>query len=111
MTEETREHYRRQATIVFELTKGFTPEQRANESNLFSTMEEMAGYVLELTNDDADKRGYNAAVNDVIEINKNIIQKITEKFEQCDSNDGRIGFAAIIEAIEMHSEKLKEFRK
>ncbi len=41
---------RKQAITVFELTKGYTPEQRQNFDNAMKTMEEMAGYVLELTN-------------------------------------------------------------
>jgi len=45
---------RQKAITVFELTKGFTPGQRANASNNFNTMEEMAGYVLELTQSNAE---------------------------------------------------------
>jgi len=44
-------HIRQQASTVFELTKGFTPEQMSGASNEFKTMQEMAGYVLELTSD------------------------------------------------------------
>lgn len=51
MRETTKHDIRRQAITVLELTKGITPEQRANASNEFRTMEEFAGYILELTNE------------------------------------------------------------
>lgn len=41
---------REKAIMIFELTKGLTPEQRQEAGNAFKSMEEMAGYVLELTN-------------------------------------------------------------
>lgn len=43
------EFIRKQATATLELTKGFTPEQRKVADNVFHTMEELAGYILELT--------------------------------------------------------------
>lgn len=43
-------HIRKQASDTLELTKGFTPEQREAFSNEMKTMEELANYVLELTN-------------------------------------------------------------
>ncbi len=42
---------RQQAVNTLELTKGFLPEQRDKFSNEMKTMEELAGYVLELTNE------------------------------------------------------------
>lgn len=50
-SQSTKDWMRKQATTVFELTKGFTPEQRNAFGNAMNTMEEMAGYVLELTNE------------------------------------------------------------
>lgn len=41
---------RKQASDTLELTKGFTPEQRATFSNELKAAEELAGYILELTN-------------------------------------------------------------
>ena len=41
---------RQQAIIVLELTKGYTPEDRKAMGNLLKGMEDMAGYILELTN-------------------------------------------------------------
>jgi hypothetical protein len=46
---DTKTRLRQKAIDVFELTKGYTPEQRSVMGNLLTTMEEMAGYVLELT--------------------------------------------------------------
>lgn len=43
------EYFRKYAVTVLELTKGFTPEQRQVASNAFNSMEELAGFVLELT--------------------------------------------------------------
>jgi hypothetical protein len=43
------EFIRKQAMTTLELTKGFTPEQRKAAGNAFHTMEELAGYILELT--------------------------------------------------------------
>jgi len=43
----SKEYMRKQATTVFELTKGFSGEPDA----AMKTALEMAGYVLELTND------------------------------------------------------------
>jgi hypothetical protein len=52
MTDISRKWYMRvQAIEALELTKGFTPEERAHLSNGTKTMEEFAGYILELTND------------------------------------------------------------
>lgn len=42
--------YREDAITIFELTKGDTPEQIAGYSNAIKSMLEMAGAVLELTN-------------------------------------------------------------
>ncbi len=42
------ERIKREAITVFELTKGFTPEQRESAGNTFHTMEQMTGYVLDL---------------------------------------------------------------
>lgn len=47
--EERRQFIRKQATATLELTKGFTPEQRTGFSNELKTAEELAGYILELT--------------------------------------------------------------
>jgi hypothetical protein len=50
--EKRKVELRQKAITVFELTKGYTSEQRQNGGwgvNTFNTMEEMAGYVLELT--------------------------------------------------------------
>jgi hypothetical protein len=104
MTEETRKQIAHDALTWWHASNGPTEDPDG-------IMEDAFIDGAQHQDDIAEKRGYNMALNDVIEINKNIIQKITEKFEQCDSNDGRIGFASIIEAIEMHSEKLKEFIK
>jgi hypothetical protein len=52
MSEERKQELRRKAVDVFELTKGYTPEQREylrRRGGMFDTMEELAGYVLELT--------------------------------------------------------------
>lgn len=46
---EHRLFIRHQAIATLELTKGFTPEQRASMGNLLTTCEELAGYLLELT--------------------------------------------------------------
>jgi hypothetical protein len=46
---------RDKAITVLELTKGFTPEQRETQTNAFHTMEELAGDVLILTADVADR--------------------------------------------------------
>lgn len=48
----SKQYMRDQATLVLELTKGFTPEQRDVATNAFNTMEDLAGYVLELTFDE-----------------------------------------------------------
>lgn len=51
-TDNRVKYLRGQATTVFELTKGYTSEQRLSNkwgNNTFNTMEEMAGYVLELS--------------------------------------------------------------
>lgn len=48
---ERMKHMRKEATTVFELTKGLTPEQRKQQANYIRTVETLAGYVLELTND------------------------------------------------------------
>jgi hypothetical protein len=47
---------RLQAIEALELTKGFTPEQRAQFSNSGKTLEEFANFILELTNDLDDDR-------------------------------------------------------
>lgn len=44
---------RKQAITALELSKGFTPEQRAEFSNSLKTVELFAGYILELTNTSA----------------------------------------------------------
>lgn len=44
---------RKQAIDTLELTKGFSPEQRERFSNELKTAEELAGYVLEVTNIEA----------------------------------------------------------
>lgn len=49
MNSDRRDYIRKQAITVFELTKGFTPEQRQNFSNELNCLEEISGYVLELT--------------------------------------------------------------
>ena len=43
-----RAHIQKEATIVLELTKGFTPEQRKKMSEGTKTSEELAQYILEL---------------------------------------------------------------
>ena len=48
--ESRREFIRDETPNVLELTKGFTPEQREG-SNSLKTLEKLAGYILELTND------------------------------------------------------------
>lgn len=53
MTTERKEFIRKQAINAFELLKGFTPEQRELFSSSTKTAEELAGYILELTNDEA----------------------------------------------------------
>lgn len=50
MQQERNTHIRQQAITALELTKGFTPEQRAAFSNELKTVEELAGFILELTN-------------------------------------------------------------
>jgi hypothetical protein len=50
MQQERNNHIRQQAFTSLELTKGATPEQRAAFSNELKTIEEFAGYILELTN-------------------------------------------------------------
>ena len=42
---------RKQAITVDELMKGFLPEQRDNFSNELKTIEELTGYIMELTVD------------------------------------------------------------
>ena len=44
-----KDHIRSEALDALELTKGFTPEQRGMMGNLLTTMEELAGYIIELT--------------------------------------------------------------
>jgi hypothetical protein len=52
MTDISRKWFMRlQAIEALELTKGFTPEQRAKFMNETKTVEEFAGYILELTNE------------------------------------------------------------
>lgn len=46
-----RQWMRKEAIAIFELTKGYTPEQRALFDNAMKGMEDMAGHVLELTNE------------------------------------------------------------
>lgn len=46
-----RQWMRKEAITIFELTKGYTPEQRALFDNAMKGMEDMAGHVLELTNE------------------------------------------------------------
>jgi hypothetical protein len=56
MTRKTAEEIlfiRDQATAALELTKGFTPEQRAEFSNSLKTVELFAGYIIELANTSA----------------------------------------------------------
>lgn len=50
-----KEHIRKHAIMVLELTKGFTPEQRENMGNNLISLEDMAHYVLELTNELIEK--------------------------------------------------------
>jgi hypothetical protein len=45
------EFIRKQAIDTLELTKGYTPEQRQVAGNTFNTMEELSGYILELTSE------------------------------------------------------------
>jgi hypothetical protein len=55
-TMSDRERYiRRQAINTLELTRGFTGEQRERRGNTFHTMEELAGYILELTGSGSGK--------------------------------------------------------
>lgn len=70
------ETMRRQAITVFELTKGYTPEQRAAAGNLLTTMEEMAGYVMQLAAD-------NLALRAEVERLNTILQSTRSLFEGC----------------------------
>jgi len=51
VTADRKQLMRDQANQVFELTKGLTPEERKKNANYLLTIETMAGYILELTND------------------------------------------------------------
>ena len=51
MTDDRRKHIRKQAIITESLMNGHLPEQRENYSRELKTIEELTGYIMELTND------------------------------------------------------------
>ncbi len=55
MTTQRAEFIRKQAVVALELTKGFTPEQRATLDNSTSTAEEFAFYIQELVTSLAER--------------------------------------------------------
>jgi hypothetical protein len=53
VSESRRKFLKEQAHTALELLKGYTPEQRENWGNGLRTVEEFAGYILELTSESA----------------------------------------------------------
>jgi len=55
VTDERRKRLREEAITALELLKGYTPEQRANWGRGLQTVEEFAGYIMELASAPSDR--------------------------------------------------------